>query len=755
MDERLGPVRCHSVSAIGIDAGVSAAKRQERMLALARDVAHDSVAGFVSAVVLIANIVSFGALMFQGDLSAGIPVAIWSMLIGACLSGAWIAITTSLPPLTTGIDSPTGAVLVLLSAATGASVIDAGGSQHDAIQTVMLVFTAATFLTGAVLYLLGARGWGSYFRFVPYFVVGGFLIATGGFLATGAVRMIAGNAALSPFALAAGWTGVDSVKLACAALVLAVLLFVRRRIKSPLATPGALVGLWIVGMAVLHVLDLSDPAGGWYFHSLGTLSKWLPFEAVRGVHLTWPMLPRLLPEIAAVTIVALISLVTKVSSIEVTRQAAGDLNCEFRSHGIGSLIAGLFGGTTCSLQVATSHLCAQIGSTWMGGLICALVLGLVGIANVNMLGLIPIPIIAGLVFYLAYSFVADALRRPYAQRAWFDLFLALAIGAVCLTYGYLTGVLAGLICACLLFVISYARRGVVRRHRTRAEFASYVDRSPEASAFLHESGDAIHLYWLTGYIFFGSSEGVFERIQSDIGALLPRQVAYVILDFAMVSGADSSAFVSLAKLRSFCDRHGITLVFSSLSPATYAAMERGGFFGGKSRHKALDDLNVALAWCEDRLLAKADLNEERNVDGFECWLQHQIGAAANARELMAYFERKDADASQVIYRQGDPADTLDLVAAGNLVVEIAGIAKEPFCIRRIATHSVVGEMGFFRHTRRSATVSSEGPTILFTLTRGNLDRMRSERPDLASTLDDFIMRTLADRIDALNRQTAL
>ncbi len=751
MDEQLR--QFESVGAIDIDSAAAIVKRRKQALAVGRNVLHDTVAGLVSSVVLIANIVSFGALMFQGDLSAGVPVAIWSMLIGACLCGAWIAFTTSLPPLTTGIDSPTGAVLVLLSAATGASIIDAGGSQDDAIQTVMLVFTAATFLTGAMLYLFGARGWGSYFRFVPYFVVGGFLIATGGFLATGAVRMIAGKAALSPLALATGWTVADSIKLACAVLAVAVLLLVRRLVRSPLAMPGALVAMWIIGMAALRVLDLSDPVHGWYFHSLGTLSKWLPFEAIRGSHLTWPMLPRLIPEIAAVTIVALISLVTKVSSIEVTRQAAGDLNCEFRSHGIGSLIAAVFGGTTSSLQVATSHLCAQIGSTWMSGLICALVIGLVGIANVNMLGLIPVPIIAGLVFYLAYSFVVDALRRPYAQRAWFDLFLALAIAAVCLIYGYLTGVLAGLICACFLFVISYARRGVVRRHRTRADFASYVDRSLEASAFLRETGDAIHLYWLTGYIFFGSSEGVFERIKYDIRALLPCQVAYVILDFAMVSGADSSAFVSFAKLRSFCDQHGIVLVFCSLSPATHAAMERGGFFGGKSRHKALDDLNVALAWCEDQLLAKSGLNEDRNVGGFECWLQHQIGDAAKASEFIAYFERKDADASQVIYRQGDPADTLDLVAAGNLVVEIAGFAKEPLRVRRIATHSVVGEMGFFRRTRRSATVSSEGPTILFTLTRGNLERMRSERPDLASTLDDFIMRVLADRIDALNQQS--
>jgi sulfate permease, SulP family len=66
----------------------------------------------------------------------------------------------------------------------------------------------------------------------------------------------------------------------------------------------------------------------------------------------------------------------------------------------------------------------------------------------------------------------------------------------------------------------------------------------------------------------------------------------------------------------------------------------------------------------------------------------------------------------------------------------------------------LGEMGFFRHSVRSATVSSDGPAIVFTLTRANFERMRRERPDLASAFDDFIMRVLADRIDFANRAVA-
>jgi len=721
-----------------------------RLIAMGRDAGKDALAGLVAAVVLIANIVSFGALMFPGDLSAGIPVAIWSMLIGGCVAGAWIALSTSLPPLATGIDSPTGAVLVLLSALTAAGVRAAGGSTDAAIQSVMLIFTAATFLSGALLYGLGALRWGSYFRFVPYPVVGGFLAATGYFLIVGAIRMATGRTALT-FGGLADWTGAESAKLASAVAALGILLALRRWVKSAFALPAALIAMWLVSVAALRALGLSGSEHGWYFRSLGTLTAWLPFHAVRPSHLTWSMLLQLVPQLLAVTIVALISLVTKVSSIEVGRQASGDLDQEFRGHGIGSLVAAPLGGLTSSLQVGTSRLLEHAGgATRMSGVACALALGLVGLANLDLPGLIPIPIVAGLVLYLGYTFIVDALWRPYAQRAWLDLTLAVAIMIVCIGYGYLIGVLAGLMCACLLFVISYARLGVVRRHLTRAQFSSHVDRSAEASEHLRAVGDAVQLYWLSGYIFFGSSEGLFERIRDDIEAALPRRVAYVILDCAMVSGADSSAFVSLAKLRNYCNQHGTTIVFSSLAPAIRDGLARGGFIGGKSRHQAFADVHAAVAWCEDKLLAEAG-----KVDSdFASWLQGQLGANVKSDDLIAYLERKELDGSTVLHRQGEAADSIDLVAAGQLAIDVATRSGENLRVRRIATHTVVGEMGFFRRSLRSATVSSEGPTVLFTLTRANFERMRRERPDLASAFDDFVIRMLANRIDIRDREVA-
>jgi SulP family sulfate permease len=643
---------------------------------------------------------------------------------------------------------------VLLSASAASAVFESGGSAQSAIQTVMLIFTAATILSGALLYGLGAFRCGSYFRFVPYFVVGGFLAATGWLLVAGAVRMTTGHA-LAFSSLGSSWSEISVARFGAAVVALMILLAVRRWAKSPFAMPAALLTMWVVGTIALRRLGLSGPEHGWYLPSLKGLTEWSPFEAARTTHLTWSTMLSLIPELLAVTVVALISLVTKVSSIEVTRQAAGDLDREFRAHGIASLIAAPFGGILASLQIGTSRLLEHAGgATRMSGAMCALFLGAVGIANLNLPGLIPVPIVAGLILYLGYTFLIEALGRPYAQRAWLDLLLAVGIMIVCIEYGYLIGVLVGLVGACVMFAINYARLGVVRRHVTRTMFASYVDRSAEVSRHLRETGDAIQLYWLSGFIFFGSSESVFERVRDDIESLARGQVAYVILDFGMVSGADSSAIAGLAKLRNFCNKHYVTLVYSSLPPAMRATFQLGGLFGGKSRHRAFADLNLALAWCEDSLVAKANLDTGKDLASFESWLQHQLGTAVRAADLMSYLERKDADGPQILYREGEPADTVDLVAAGSLAIDIAIENGESLRVRHITTHTVLGEMGFFRHSVRSATVSSDGPATIFTMSRINFERMRTERPDLASAFDEFILRVLADRIDFANRTVA-
>jgi len=559
---------------------------------------------------------------------------------------------------------------------------------------VMLIFTLATILSGALLYGFGASRCGACLRFVPYFVVGGFLAATGWLLIAGGIRMATGRT-FALESLAAMWTMGDSAKLATSVAVLVVLLTLRYGSRSPLALPIAFLLMWCMGVAALRGLGLSGTGAGWYLPSLRHLETWSPVEAISTARLTWSMTGGLIPEMLAVAVVSLVALVTKVSSIELSRETLGNLDRELRGHGLASLIAVPFGGLASGLATGTSQLLANVcGRTRVSGVVCAFALGAVAIANFNLPGMFPIPLIAGLVLYLGSCFLIDAFSRLYAQRARIDLLLAIAIMIVCITYGYLVGVLVGVVCACVMFAVSCARIHVVRRHATRAFIASNVDRSAVASAYLRETGDAVQLYWLAGHIFFGSCERVLARVCSDIDAFLPNRVAYVVLDFSMVSGVDSSAVMSVARLRRFCERHGTTIVCCSFTSATRPALALAGFLGCEDRHGSFEHLDLALAWCEDQLLANVTSIKGSDLTGFESWLQQELGIAVKPADLLAYFVRKDLATSQILYREGEVADTVDLIALGNLAIEVTKANGANERLRRIMTHTVVGEMGF-------------------------------------------------------------
>lgn len=714
---------------------------------------RDALAGLVAAVVLIANIVSFGALMFSGPLAAGAPVAIWAMLLGAGVSGLWIAWRTSLPPIATAIDSPTGAVLLVLAASSGSAVLSAGGSPPAAVQGALLLFSAATLLSGLLLLGLGLARWGHFLRFVPHFVVAGFLAATGYLMIVGAVRMLHAP----PRGLFTAWTTTQGVQLAAAVAALGLLLGLRRWVQSALALPGALLAMTLLAHAALSALGLSGSAHGWYMPSLGTLVPWSPWQALGDAPIAWPMALRYLPELVAVTIVALVSVVSKTAALEVARKTAGDLDVELRAHGIATLAIVPLGGVQACMQLGSSRLMEHAGgATRYSGVACSLVLLAVGLASFDLPALIPLPVAAGLVLYLGWSFLVEALAKSLAQRRWLQLGLALAIATACVRYGYLAGVLGGVVAACLMFAVSYARTGAVRQHLSRAQFAGHVTRSTAESNHLAEHGETIQLYWLAGYLFFGSSEGVFERVQADLAARAPRQVSHVVLDFALVTGCDASAIASLAKLQHHCRKHGVTLVVSAIAPALQGAFASDGVPdpGGPP---PFADVASALAWCEERVLERAGhgVRDGANAQAdFEHWLQQQLGADVRAADLMAYLERHDSAGPQVLYRQGDPADEIDLVVAGRLVVDIATADGPALRARTITTCAVIGEMGFFRHVARSATVSTEGAATRFTLTRSGYERLRRERPDLAIAFDVFLLRTLADRINVSERMAA-
>ena len=116
--------------------------------------------------------------------------------------------------------------------------------------------------------------------------------------------------------------------------------------------------------------------------------------------------------------------------------------------------------------------------------------------------------------------------------------------------------------------------------------------------------------------------------------------------------------------------------------------------------------------------------------------------------------RKECKDGDVLYRQGDLADTIDFVAAGTLAISLDDGRGSLRRVRRCTRRTVLGEMGFFREVRRAATISTEGSALIYTLSRRNLERMQRERPELYEAFLRFIIRALSDRLELAHKEVA-
>jgi len=703
--------------------------------------------------VQIAYCISFAALIFTGDLAAGFPLGLAGLIMGTVVTCVVIAVTSTFSPVIGGPDSPAVAVMSVLAASIATALAAKGAAPELIIINVLVALSVSTLLTGVLLYGVGALRMGQWLRFIPYPVVGGFLAASGLLLITGGMEVVTQtNLTLSPQSWEPFYSALYGPQLLVALLFAFGIPVLARFVPAYLALPITFFSfLLVLDGSLFGVVSDESVRSAWFLPELGELRLWWPMTAIVGDQVDWGVIAQTSAEIGSFCGVMAIALLLDVSSLEVARQKAGDLDQEFRSNGLANLLSSVLGGFGASLSMNACLLLDESGATtrWAGaivGLGCALIL----FSGVDVGGVVPKAILAGMLIYLGAVIIIELWNAP-ADSSWMEWTLTAIMTLVIINFGYFMGVVLGVIGACLMFALSYSRIGVIRRHLTRQDFSSNVDRSPEQSALLSEEGKRVHVFWLSGFIFFGSSNGLFERIKQVIESQQDKPVAYVVLDFSGVPGFDTSAVLSLIKLRNYCEEHGVTLGFSGLNEGMRTSFDRAGFFGAERPHQVFASRNEAIEWCEDMLLMFHEVGEA-STHSFETWLESEFGGAVDFERIASYMEREELNDGEFLFRQGEPADSVVLQASGCVAITIIDEHGRPIRLRRMIGHTVIGEMGFYRSVPRTASVVAEQPTVIYRLTRTAFDRMQEEDPAAAVALHKLIIRLLSNRLEFANRE---
>lgn len=718
--------------------------------------ARDAVSGAVAALVTVSYCISFAALIFQNSIAGGFTLGLSALLTGTVVTGVIVALTTTLAPADAGPDTPAVAVMSVLAASIAAQAAAGGLSSELAVINVMIAITVSTALTGLLLFGLGALRLGVWLRFVPYPVIGGFLAASGWLLLTGGVEVMTGVApSLSVDSITSLFAPDHVAQLVIGLVFAASVLVGRRQIDSFLVLPVAFFAFVLVLDTGLLGLGLAEDFGGresWFLQGIGELHLWTPVTAIAEHGIDWMLLAQNAAEIGAVCGVTAVSMLLDVSSLEVARQKSADLDNELKTNGIANIVASVVGGVAGNLSLNGSVLINEAGAvSRASGVFAALVCGLVLLFGAEVATLIPVPLLGGLLAYLGFVILKEAFVQSPAQRSGTDMLLAGSIMAVIIYSGYLLGVVLGVIGACLLFAFSYSRIGVVRRHLTRAQFSSNVDRSPAEAKLLREHGGRIHVFWLSGFIFFGSSNRLFEEVRRCMDGQVNNEPAYLILDFSAVPGLDTSAVLSLVKLKNYCEERASVLIFSGLTEKMRHSFESAGFFGDESPHRVFPERNEALDWTEMALLAEYDL-DAKFEDNFEEWIAGQLGEDVDIARLCTYLERHEFATGDVLLQQGEVADCVDLLASGEVAIVYRDDEGRETRLRRMSAQTVIGEMGFYRNAPRGAGVIASRPSVVSRLTRDAFDKMQKNDPQIASAFHQMIIRLLSDRLDFANRE---
>jgi SulP family sulfate permease len=719
-------------------------------------------AGSIVAVVAIASAFSNAALLFSGDLAYGLNRGVAAALITASVCALIVALTSGYAFAIAGPDTNATTVLAVASSvlAQQLSSVMAPGA---VLIHILVALSLSALLTGVLLYGLGRAQVGSAIRYIPYPLIGGFLAATGWLMISGAVRVVTD---VTP-----QWTNLASLvvsgrfaQLASAVAFAALLAIALWRVRHFLTLPSVLV-LVVGGVHLFLVASNSTLAAardhGWFFETQINGAATTTWALASLSEIDWSALLAGSGALVGVMVVTTITMLLNATGLEVATGTDVDLNRELRSQGFANVASATAGGFIGALSLTRSVVNHRAGaSSRAAGVVVALICAAVLFAGSAVVGYVPKFVLGGLLLYIGGSLFFEWGVLSWRRLSPVDYLMVLGILVITVRWGFINAVLVGLVAGCIIFAINYSRVRFVKHEFSGQEFRSTVERPKEERVWLGAHGDRIRVLLLQGYLFFGSANRLYTRIKEEF-AHGPREGRrFLILDFHLVHGIDSSAIVSFTKIARASEIAGAELLLTGLGPVLDKELRGAGLLDPMTHIHTFPDVDRAMEWSESQALeSRVATPEERSaMSEWREWLIGEMGGAAVAERLAGYMERVERVAGEYICRQGEASDAIFFVEQGRVSILLERPGKQPIRLRSMTGRTVIGEVGFYLGGERSASVVADDESIVHRLTSEGFERIEREHPELASRLNSMIVRVLAERlifanglIDALQR----
>ncbi len=529
---------------------------------------------------------------FQRDLLAGVTVGAVSLPLALAFGVA------------SGADAPAGLVTAILA---GIIIGGLGGAAYQisgptgAMSAVLIVIASsyglegvwvATLLAGIMLILLGIFRLGRYIAFIPSPVIAGFTSGIALIIAIGQLDNVLGistpkaeNALEKLLHYFTHPVLPDWHALILAVLVMATMIVMPRLSKT---IPGSLVGIVLA--------TLVSTGMGWQVPIIGAIPPTILLEQ----RLTWASIPwqhlsdLLAPAVSIAALGAIESLLC--GSVGSTMSGKPfDSNQELIGQGLGNLIIPFFGGVPATAAIARTSVAIKSGAvTRVTSFVHSALFLLSVFVLAPVIRLVPLAALGGVLLVTAWRmnewesihfFVNARLKHALIG---FTLTM-LATVALDLTQAILIGV--------AISAVIYLRQSATNTTVTSAPVN--VQQLQAQGMPITVSCPSMHVYYLTGPVFFGSVTTVLEAFEmaGDYHSLIISMRGVPLID---VMGVQA--------LRQIVEEHqarGGEVLFTALQPAVMDMFQRT---------ELLDLIGVRnIYWSS--VNAIIELHEQRMVGG--------------------------------------------------------------------------------------------------------------------------------------------
>lgn len=697
-------------------------------------------AGCLSGVYGVIFAISIGALFFSESLNEfvayGISIALITSIIGA-LTGLITEDKRFIADLDTGL------VVLTIGMISTTSTLDLSSTAK--LHLVFEFIFLTSIISSLVLFALAKFKLGELTRYIPFHVMAGFLASMGWLTASMGIRLVTGTdftlAQLEQFIANPNWypIGLAVIGVGC-------LFAFSKRISTTILIPAVVI-------AITLFVHLFNAAG--LCHSLGCSKEVLLFSNQDSFHYLPPwdlnipaidasLIFHFIPTMLVISITAALTNLLALANFEAIFKKEFNPNSALISMSISTLVSGFLGGFITRLSSTRTRMNVITGAQAFSGIITAGI-GLLAFFYVNdFLSYFPKVAFGCLIIYLGLHLMkrwAWDLRHKISKT---ELAQILFIIVVVANYDYLTGFIAGILIAFVDAILIYNHLPLAKVATTSAVQHSSTVRSDGEIKYLKQYGHQNIIYRLTGYIFFGSAkkiEEIFHQIDmTDIKSM--------IIDFGSVSGIDRTAIQVFQRILRRYQAQSIVFYFVYPNHLKNLIIEISA--DPSIQHKTInvESLDHAMDAAEEFIIFKDKIPTSVRTD-FS--FLHEKG---EMNIFKSHCSIRKVKKGESICVEGELSEEIFFIVDGSFEIN-KHVGDRTLRLAKInggqASPVMVGEMAFYTHSARSATITATTDALVYVLTQQAFVKLRLTHNAIAAKFDDAVIRKLADNLGRSNK----